>query len=62
MIDLKSARESKGMTQEDLAQACDVTRQTISAIELKVNKPSPDLAKKIGRMLDIPWWDLYGDD
>lgn len=61
MIDLKSAREAKGMTQEDLAQACGVIRQTISAIEVGQNKPRPELAKKIGEILDVQWWELYGD-
>ena len=61
MIDLKSAREAKGMTQEDLAQACGVIRQTISAIEVGQNKPRPELEKKIGEILDVQWWELYGD-
>ena len=61
MIDLKSVREAKGMTQEDLAQACGVIRQTISAIEVGQNKPRPELAKKIGEILDVQWWELYGD-
>lgn len=56
---LKDARESKGMSQEDLAQACGVVRQTISNIEVGMNKPSVTLAKKIGEVLDVPWWDLY---
>ena len=36
---LKSARAAKDMSQEDLAKACNVTRQTINAIEKETTIP-----------------------
>jgi putative transcriptional regulator len=44
------ARE--GMTQEKLAQACDVTRQTIIALEAGKYSPSLELAFRLARALD----------
>ena len=35
---LKSARAAKDLSQEELAQLCDVSRQTISAIEKRERK------------------------
>jgi len=39
------------MTQADLAQACDVTRQTIIALEAEKYSPSLELAFKLARAL-----------
>jgi putative transcriptional regulator len=43
------ARE--GLTQEKLAQACDVTRQTIIALEAGKYSPSLELAFRLARAL-----------
>ena len=40
-----------GMTQEKLAKLCDVTRQTIIALEAGKYSPSLELAFKIARAL-----------
>ncbi|MBC8025652.1 MAG: helix-turn-helix transcriptional regulator [Steroidobacteraceae bacterium] len=40
------------MTQEKLAQACDVTRQTIIALEAGKYSPSLELAFRLARALD----------
>lgn len=55
MINLKDLRTEKGYTQEELASKCDVLRTTISMIENDVNKPSVELAKKLGEVLDVDW-------
>jgi putative transcriptional regulator len=39
------------MTQADLAQLCDVTRQTIIALEAEKYSPSLELAFKLARAL-----------
>lgn len=46
---LKVQRAIIGMTQQQLAEAVDVSRQTINAIETKKYVPSTVLALKIAR-------------
>ena len=55
MLDLKELRTDKGYTQEELASKCDVLRTTISMIESGINKPSVELAKKLGEILNVDW-------
>ena len=55
MINLKAMRMAKGLTQEQLANECGVQRTTITMIELGVNKPSVELAKKLGEIFEIDW-------
>lgn len=59
MIDLKKAREEKGMTQNALAERVGVIRQTISNIECGINRPSPELAIKIGEVFEIDWREFF---
>lgn len=51
------ARE--GMTQEKLAHACDVTRQTIIALEAGKYSPSLELAFRLARALDRDLGDVF---
>ena len=62
MIDLKELRTAKGMTQEQLASECGVQRTTITMIELGENKPSVELAKKLGEVFGVTWSDFFEDD
>ena len=62
MINLKEMRIAKGLTQEQLANECGVQRTTITMIELGVNKPSVELAKKLGEILEVKWSDVFEDD
>ena len=55
MINLKELRIDAGYTQEELASKCDVLRTTISMIESGINKPSVELAKKLGEVLNVDW-------
>lgn len=55
MIDLKELRSAKGMTQEQLAKECEVQRTTITMIEIGENKPSVELAKKLGVIFEVDW-------
>ena len=61
MIDLKELRTAKGMTQEQLASECGVQRTTITMIELGENKPSVELAKKLGTIFDVAWSNFFED-
>lgn len=55
MIDLKELRTAKGITQEQLAKECEVQRTTITMIEIGKNKPSVELAKKLGVIFEVDW-------
>lgn len=59
--DLKTIREAKGITQEQLAEKVGLTRQAIGAIENGVNKPSVPVAKSIAQILDFDWTLFYED-
>ena len=61
-MDLKEIRKEKGFTQEQLANECGVQRTTITMIELGENKPSVELAKKLGTIFDVAWSDFFEDD
>ena len=61
MINLKKIRTEKGLTQDALSLACEVQRTTISMIETGENKPSVDLAKKLGKVLNINWTEFFED-
>jgi putative transcriptional regulator len=51
---LKVERAINNLTQEQLAQLVNVSRQTINAIELKKFVPSTVLALKIARIFNKP--------
>ncbi|MEE0264390.1 MAG: helix-turn-helix transcriptional regulator [Acutalibacteraceae bacterium] len=60
-LKLKSARVAKDMSQQDLADAVGVSRQTISAIEKGDYNPTINLCiaicKTLGKTLDELFWD-----
>ena len=60
-LNIKELRIAKGMTQEQLANECGVQRTTITMIELGENKPSVELAKKLGAIFDVAWSDFFED-
>ena len=61
-LNIKELRTSRGLTQEQLANECGVQRTTITMIELGENKPSVELAKKLGEIFEITWSDIFEDD
>lgn len=56
---LSEARGVAGMTQEELARASDVSRQTIGAIEKGDYNPSTVLALRLSRSLGTPVNELF---
>lgn len=58
---MKAARAGMDMSQEDLAKACNVSRQTISAIEKGDYNPTINLCiaicKVLGKTLDELFWE-----
>ena len=59
---LKSARAAKDLSQEELAKAVGVSRQTISAIEKGDYNPTIRLCVKICRILNRTLDELFWDD
>lgn len=51
--------EHDEMTQQDLAERVDVTRQTINAIELGKYSPSLEVAFKISRVFNRPLEEVF---
>lgn len=51
---IKQKRKELGLRQEDLAEALDVSRQTIIAIENDKYNPTLELAMRLARYLQVP--------
>ena len=58
-LKLKSARALKDLSQDDLAKAVGVSRQTINAIEKGDYNPSINLCIAICKVLDVTLNDLF---
>lgn len=56
---LRDFRLRNGLTQEALADAVGVTRQTVIAIEKRRHAPSVTLALRLARALDVPLESLF---
>lgn len=61
-LKLKLARVEKGISQQELADLVDATRQTIGLIEKGKYNPSLNLCIKIARALDKTLNDLFWDE
>ena len=61
-LKIKVARVEKRLSQEELADLCEVTRQTIGLIEKGKYNPTLNLCIKIARVLDKTLNDLFWDE
>lgn len=61
-LKLKAARAGMDMSQDDLAKACEVSRQTISSIEKGDYNPTINLCIKICRVLNKTLDELFWDE
>ncbi|GAA0506804.1 transcriptional regulator [Deinococcus indicus] len=59
---LKVLRAERNMTQGALAEALDVSRQTINALETGKYDPSLPLAFKLARLFGVPIEDIFQDE
>ncbi|RUO47657.1 transcriptional regulator [Pseudidiomarina aquimaris] len=59
---LKVLRAERDWTQADLAEAVDVSRQTINAIEKDKFDPSLPLAFKFARLFNLPIEEMFFDE
>jgi transcriptional regulator with XRE-family HTH domain len=60
-VNLWRARKAQGMTQEALADACDMHRTTISLLELSKRDPHLSTIVKLARALDTTPIELVRD-
>lgn len=56
---IQAQRKAKRLSQEDLAQKCKVSRQTINAIENDKYDPSLQLAFTLSYVLGLPIEELF---
>lgn len=56
---IKKYRTQKGLLQQELADLCEVSRQTVNAIENNKYDPTLELAFRLARVLDITVEDLF---
>ena len=61
-IKLKIARVQKGLSQQELADLCELTRQTIGLIEKGKYNPTLNLCIKIANTLNLTLNDLFWDE
>lgn len=59
---LKIFRKRKGLTQENIAEALNVVRQTISKWEKGISVPDADMLIKLAEILDVSVNELIGSD
>ncbi len=56
---LREERTARGLSQGELADRMDVSRQTINAVEADKYDPSLPLAYKLAAFLEMPVEDLF---
>lgn len=56
---IRVLRKEKGISQEDLARRCGVSRQTINAIENNKYDPTLGLAMRMARLLGTAVEDIF---
>lgn len=61
-LKMKVARVEKSLSQQELADLCEVTRQTIGLIEKGKYNPTLNLCIKIAQVLDKTLNDLFWDE
>lgn len=59
ITNLKSVRESRGMTQQDLADRIGMRRETILHLENNRYNPSLEMALKIAQVFDLRVEELF---
>lgn len=61
MKKLKEIRENAGLTQKQLAGLIGIGKSRYGHYEIGRRKLPIEIAKDIGKALDINWWELYED-
>ena len=56
---LRDLRKRRGLSQAELAEAIEVTRQTINAVEANKYDPSLPMAYKLAAFFEVPVEELF---
>ena len=60
--DIRALRTERGLSQQELAEAVDVSRQTINSIEKERYTPSLPLALTLARFFGRPVEEIFDDN
>lgn len=58
---LEEKRKSTGFSQDEIAKKLNITTNYYNLIVNGHRRPSPNLAKEIGKLLKIDWTDFYDE-
>ena len=61
-MNLSKLRLKYGMKQSDLAHKVGISYQAISHYEKGRRRPRPEVAKRLGKVLNIDWTEFYKED
>lgn len=61
MKNLRKYRKLAGLTQKQLGEKTNLTRSYINSVEQGKYTPPPKTAKRISRVLNVHWTNLYED-
>lgn len=56
---IRALRRERGLSQDELARRCGVSRQTVNAIENDKYDPTLALGMKLARLLEVPVEELF---
>ena len=59
---VRTLREQRSWSQDELADRLEVSRQTVNAIETEKYDPSIKLAFKISRLFELPIEAIFSED
>ena len=59
---IRELRASRNLSQAELAEAMEVSRQTINSIETEKYTPSLPLALALGRFFEVPVEEMFNGD
>lgn len=58
---LKETRKKAGLTQKQIAKLIGISKSSYGHYEIGRRKLPVEIAKNIGKALNINWWELYED-
>lgn len=61
-MDVKVERERLGLSGKEAARLAGISPQSYSYIERGQRKPSVEVAKRLARVLNVPWISFFEDD
>ena len=59
MKKLREIRENAGLTQKELAELIGIKKARYGHYEVGRRKLPVEIAKKIGKVLETNWWEIY---